>query len=361
MKTSSLHRAERKENSHADSDNRVERVSLAVKPKANVILGQREKADGQMIRNWARLQERWNMRKLCPFAVALLVAVTACRRERTNRTDIKYSDKSEQTAKKLRQEIRAEIATLTGHEWAGTYYEGDGLGVNISLDIAPKSGYLFEWHGCLGLYDRNCGAVTASNGRLRLSFTFANKREGFQGIAEEFVPIPWGDRKYLVPSDQVAGFCNHVNAGLEPRNDLHGCGLIRLGDERKKVTGFPSVPREFTAYLLSKPVEAEIIAVRACKIRPTCGTQQLKETLVVLGAGKVDGLLPGMELYVSKPDNIGETVEIAGIDENKSEGVMIQIGEDEPGPQIGWKLSTRPPWRQDERTSSRPATSQGNR
>ena len=36
---------------------------------------------------------------------------------------------------------------------------------------------------------------------------FPNKREGFQGIAEEFVPIAWGDREYLVPADDIVGFC----------------------------------------------------------------------------------------------------------------------------------------------------------
>jgi hypothetical protein len=99
----------------------------------------------------------------------------------------KQSQNAEQAAKSLRITIQDEIAALGNHEWAGEYYEGDGLGVNVSLILAPKSGYVFEWHGCLGLYDRNYGAVTLKDRRIRLSFTFPNKREGFQGIAEEFI------------------------------------------------------------------------------------------------------------------------------------------------------------------------------
>ena len=103
------------------------------------------------------------------------------------------------------------------------------------LDLAPKSGYVFEWHGCMGLYDRNYGAVTWTKDRLRLSFTLPNKREGFQGIDEKFIPVAWGDRKYLIPASDIVGFCNEVNAGDEPRK---GCTVLsaprRRREERSK-------------------------------------------------------------------------------------------------------------------------------
>jgi hypothetical protein len=103
--------------------------------------------------------------------------------------DPKRGQQAETKALTLQKQIRAEIATRKGPSWAGEYYNGDGLGVNVSLLLAPRSGYLFEWHGCLGLYDRNYGAVTETNGQLRLSFAFENKRKGFQGVAEQLIPI----------------------------------------------------------------------------------------------------------------------------------------------------------------------------
>src|SRR5437762_1117844 len=82
----------------------------------------------------------------------------------------KNIDQAEKTAEKLRQQVREEIKTLGIHAWVGDYYWGDGLGANISLILAPQAGFLFEWHGCVGLYDRNYGAVIWANDRLRLSF-----------------------------------------------------------------------------------------------------------------------------------------------------------------------------------------------
>jgi hypothetical protein len=204
-------------------------------------------------------------------------------------------------AQSLRAKIQDEIKTIGNHEWAGQYYHGDGLGVNVSLILAPKAGYLFEWHGCLGLYDRNYGAVAWDKGKLRLTFTFENKREGFQGIAEEFVPVSWGDRKYLIPSNEIVGFCNEVNGGSESRRDVHGRYLLRWGDEKKEVKGFPVVPEKFKPYLLARPIEAEIIGVGRTTTRPSVGGWTFKETPVTLNCGKKKNLLAGMELQVVEP------------------------------------------------------------
>ncbi len=80
----------------------------------------------------------------------------------------KQSSDAEKTAKKLQEQIAKEVKTLRNHPWAGEYYAGDGLGVNTFLTIAPKSGFVFEWHGCLGLYDRNYRAVAWTNNRSDL-------------------------------------------------------------------------------------------------------------------------------------------------------------------------------------------------
>ncbi|MFH1038275.1 MAG: hypothetical protein V1789_06375 [PVC group bacterium] len=281
--------------------------------------------------------------KTCPLlSILSLIALTAFA---GSSDDSKYSDEAENTAKVLREKIPAEIKTLGDHAWAGEYYHGDGRGVNVSLLLAPKSGYLFEWHGCLGLYDRNYGAVSEANGRIRLDFTFENKREGFQGIAEEFIPIPWGPRRYLVPADDVVGFCNDVNGGSEPREYAHGSYLLRAGDEKKNVFGFPSVPQKFQAYLLKRPIAAGIVAVGLPTTRPSVCDWNFKDIPVTLNVGKDHGLLPGMELHVVKPDNIVESVRITKVEDEKSEGVMTQIGMEEECPAVGWRLSTRFRWK----------------
>jgi hypothetical protein len=285
------------------------------------------------------------MNRLSLLAVAVLCSAVASRGANTDQDNsAKRSDEAEKTAASYRENIQAEIKTLKTHEWAGKYYEGDGLGVNVSLILAPKSGFLFEWHGCLGLYDRNYGAVSLNKDKVHLAFTLPNKRQGFQGIAQKLTPIAWGERTYLIPSDDIVGFCNEVNEGSEPRKGMHGSCLLREGDEKKEVKGFPTIPAEFKPYLLDHPIDAEIVSVGKYKTRPSVCDWKFKDTPVVLNRGKSHGLLKGMKLHVVQPEHAVESVEITKVEDERAEGVMTQIGEEEKGPQIGWKLSTRPTW-----------------
>ena len=278
------------------------------------------------------------------LSLSLILVLTGCFAIAEDQEQAKDSASATSIANSKRQEILEEIKNLKDHEWAGDYSAGDGLGVNTSIILAPKSGYVFEWYGCLGLYDRNYGAVTwADDGRLRLSFTFENKREGFEGIAPELIPISWGPRRYLIPTDDIVKFCNSVNEGEEPRNHAGGFYLLRLGDEKKAVTGLPKVPEEYQSYLLAKPIEATIIAIGPYTTRPSTVKWKFKDTPVTLNVGTRQGLRMGMELFVTSPQNIIESVQVTKAEETHSEGIMTQTGEEEPGPKVGWRLSTQSP------------------
>jgi len=256
------------------------------------------------------------------------------------------ADDVEKQAEEIRENIRTELKGCPNHRWAGEYYYGDGLGTNVHLMLAYRYGYLFEWYGCMGLYDRNFGAVSETAGKIRLSFTFENKRDFYRGIAEEFIIISWGERKYLIPTDDIIGFCNDINSGLEPRKQISGSNyLLKMGDEEKEVSGFPYIPKEYKEYLLERPIEAEIVDVGSYTLRPFVGKMNFKDIAVTVNAGKNDGLLPGMELHVIKPDKIFETVKITKVDHEKSEGVMTQRDERKGNPLVGWNLSTRLRWK----------------
>lgn len=259
--------------------------------------------------------------------------------------DEKKSASASITINSKRQEILAEIKKLDGHEWAGVYYAGDGLGVNTSLEIAPESGYVFQWHGCLGLYDQNYGAVSWKDGQLGLSFTFENKRRGFQGIASKLLPVSWGSRIYLIPADDIVAFCNNINEGQEPRNSEYGNFFLRRGDEKMAVSGFPKVPEEFRSYLLATPIEATVVAVSPTSTRPSIADWKFKDTPITLDVGSKQGLRVGMELLVTKPKHIMDSMKVTKVEDMRSEAIMTQIGEDEPGPEVGWRLSTQAPWR----------------
>lgn len=258
--------------------------------------------------------------------------------------DEKLSDDANAQAASLRSQISTELEGLPKHAWAGSYYQGDGLGENVSFILAPKNGYVFEWHGCMGLYDRNYGNVTVNQESLKLSFTYPNVRQGFQGIADEFLSVSWGDRTYLIPKNDVIGFCNDVNSGDEPRQRAHGRFLLRDGDESIAVTGTPELPAKYNAYLLKHPIEAQIVEIGAKTTRPSVCEWNFIDTEIVLNVGINGGILPGMELHVVDPDDVVQTIEIRTVAKSQCTGVMTQMDDEDEQIQVGWKLSTRPSW-----------------
>lgn len=255
----------------------------------------------------------------------------------------KQSPEAEKAASAQRERIRAELRGLSQQKWAGEYYEGDGLGINITLIMAAEAGFMFEWHGCLGLYDRNYGSILETNGEVHLSFAYENVRKGFRGIAPAFVPVRWGSRHYLIPTDDITGFCNEINQGSEPRKISYGSYLLQLGDERLPVKGLPEIPAAYRGYLLSKPVEATIVSVGKFTLRPSVADWKFKDTPVTLDAGTNQGLLPGMELRVVNLTNGWRTARIIEAQADKSNALMVDDEEDED-PKVGWRLSTRWPW-----------------
>jgi hypothetical protein len=259
------------------------------------------------------------------------------RREKRGR----FSERAITAADHREHLIKKELTKLGEHEWAGEYYYGDGLGVNVNLTLAPELGYVFTWHGCLGLYDLNYGAVRFENGKVKLVFKYHNHRGGFHGIAPEFYPVRWGDRHYLIPSDGVVEFCNAVNSGLEPCAVFCARFLLLRGDQDKRVEGEPTIPVQFRRYVLSTPITAKIISLERSYIERDRGLpDNFRISQVTLDSGTAEGVLPGMELHSYDPPN-SETVEIIEVNEHSSRARIVQIGTDGDKPKAGWRLSTR--------------------
>jgi hypothetical protein len=254
------------------------------------------------------------------------------------------SEGAQAAATNQRTRVLAELQGLDAHDWAGDYCAGDLLGVNLSLTLAPRTGFVYEWHGCLGLYDRNYGAVALEAGRVRLSPTFKDRKLDFVGIASELIPVPWQGRRYLIPVKEVIDFCNCVNNGHEPRTTAHGRFLLRRSDETKNVAGLPDLPPRYRDYLLAEPVDASVLAVGATTTRPSAGELKYRDTPLTLDAGKNKGLKRGMTLVVTSPADWYESLRITEVGDDWAEGMMTQFGEDAPAPQAGWRVSTGPRW-----------------
>ena len=114
------------------------------------------------------------------IALVTTVAATACsKRDVDARTEVleaeEQRDLLEGEIRKRANEIEGEIARLgPDHAWAGKYYAGDGLCVNVRLWVAPNSGCLATWRGCLGLYGANWGRIQVDGSRLTVVFEHPN-------------------------------------------------------------------------------------------------------------------------------------------------------------------------------------------
>lgn len=290
----------------------------------------------------ARFPLLTDLRRLVSCALVLLLLATVLigfvTQKKEPALNLKFSSNAESELKKQQARIKKELASGTSDEWSGEYYYGDGLGVNVAFSMTPKSGFAFTWNGCLGLYDLNYGDVAFENGRYKLKFRYPNKREGFEGIAPDFIPVRWSSRHYLIPSEEFVSFLNAINSGFESAETSRSHRfLLKLGDERTPVTGFPNVPAEYKAYLLNAPIKARISSVGASK-----DIQDGRVTRVVINVGSADGVKPGMEFYIYKPSTVFEAVEVLNLSEHSAEAEIHQYGSKPPTPNLDWQLSTYP-------------------
>jgi hypothetical protein len=267
----------------------------------------------------------------------------------------RYGAVEEVRLRARRERIRAEIEQLGEHDWAGTYSCGDGLGMNVSLEIAPKAGAVYTWYGCLGLYDLNHGDVTeVSDGRVRLDLVIdpALNNHWFQTalprryMSDEWILVRWGKERYMVPSSQMIPFCNDVSrggwGGEFPRR---GAGL-GIGSKRFDAPpeGLPEVPAEYRPFLLAEPLAGSILAVEEPR---SIGTFAGGETMFLARAqvdiGLERGLLPGMELFVTEPGGRGRGEVVAVDPQRATVEYRFAIYEEERDvPRPHWAVSTRP-------------------
>ena len=162
--------------------------------------------------------------------------------EQENREMLKFWGERDPVAEERLARIDEEIGRLRNHPWAGRYYMGDGYGMNVNLWLAPQNGFVFEWHGCLKLYDRNVGAVRSERNQIELMCERsigAKLRE----VGIELRVVKWGGRVYLIPTAKMEEFLAAVYR-KEPRESVYGFYLLRWGDEKKPVSGRPQVGAE---------------------------------------------------------------------------------------------------------------------
>ncbi len=280
------------------------------------------------------------------FLLLLFFGVGGCSRV-YDESDVdlndQFSDVNQEIVKSKRKKILKEIAELKDHPWAGEYYLGNGVEFGERLILAPENGFTMTLYDNAHLWVLDFGMAVWDEDRVKLSPVFGPEPEasGLRYYPSEYYLIDWGQRIYLIRTDEIILFCNAINQGTEPRDEYGGDFFIRVDLEKAEMKGKPVIPEEFRAYLLDEPFDAEIIAVSDIREE-----KRNKFATVVVNKGKKDGLLPGMELLVMDQDEYKEKVELSKVEETQSEGTLCfersWLSEKNPPPEVGWRLSTCP-------------------
>lgn len=141
---------------------------------------------------------------------------------------------------------------------AGSFYRGDGLGINHTLELTAEGAFHFRWQGCLGTYSEAAGKVVQIGPLLALETTAVGIQRVASGVDGRYRPIPWGDRLYLVPTGELMAFVNDVNLGREPRYDSQGSHYLARDGWDLPAAGRPDLPPGYAELLLDQPVAGRV-------------------------------------------------------------------------------------------------------
>ena len=179
-------------------------------------------------------------------------------------------------------------------ELAGNYIFGDGF-VYEHLEISLPGQYHFEWHNDVRDdephdYDQyeSGGRCSIVDGVLRLFPEGPFWSEMLDVMRNDFVPVRWGSRRYLIPEKERLVFCSIVNQRVLPRYMRSGPFSLDDIKREKLPDGLPEVPTEWAPFLLQKPVAGSI-------------TEVLADQVAIMTAGSKDGIKSGMEFVREHP------------------------------------------------------------
>lgn len=257
-----------------------------------------------------------------------------------------WREQMEQLERKA-QSIRTELGTLKEHPWAGEY-SWNIVDLATRLYISPQNGAAVLFHSDIARWG-NHGKVI-EQGR-HLSFHWIVPQDDLHWLnPRTLLLVRWGDRRYLIPSEQILEFCLDAQDLNEPRPTLRGHWWLRKGDETKATAGIPDLPKGYERYWAMKPIQAAIVSLGAeAKIPSESEEWEQVERKVVLNAGSIAGVLPHMQFEMVDRDEgyIFLKITVTHVRARESEGILkYSRNPKQPTkpPVIGWKFVSPKVW-----------------
>jgi hypothetical protein len=237
--------------------------------------------------------------------------------------------------------IKAELAKLKNHPWAGEYSGG----MSGYLAISPNQGAALISGPCILMYGNRNSVRQNEKGWLELS-PEENKEFGYRAFDGALVPVNWGSRRYLIPEEDLERFTTDINLGEEPRNASNGrSGMhyLKVGDEDKPVSVLPDLPAKYLKKIRSVALNANVSDVKLLKNYQqdySCG----REYRLTLDKGSSDGLAEGDTLRPTNPDESYNRIKLIEVRNQTATAVVFVAAnsctDSSKSPNKSWKYTT---------------------
>lgn len=223
--------------------------------------------------------------------------------------------------------IRQEVERLGQHPWAGVYRCGDGRGYNVTVSIAPESGFFYTWRGCMGLYEWNHGTVRETErGTLAVELALSEDPDDPRRVGDEWAPVQWDGRQYLVAAHAMPGFCDSVNNRVDERW-MFASGVsqhspffpMRAGHVPKAPDGEPVVPEAWRPLLRSSAVTGVVTkVVERREVIIGDEGQKAIDFVVEVDVGREDGVVEGMLMHADSGDSLYDSCRVTSVSEGSA-------------------------------------------
>ncbi|HTU25420.1 MAG TPA: hypothetical protein VMF30_08490 [Pirellulales bacterium] len=241
--------------------------------------------------------------------------------------------------------INAELAALDRNkladddwakEWAGNYFEGDGLGRNVHIDIVPRAGVVYKLTGC-GAFDVNHGEVVETfpdgvKANLAVDPRFYDDRI----MSSRLYFVRWGNQRFLVPAACMITLVNNYNLGGYRRRAMPGIprrdGKVVFEGLPDEPPGRPELPAEFARLIVDMPTRAKVIDVKMTADKKGQYGRHV-EGDVTIDAGRDKRFFEGMA--VGFPEEVSRLlISISHVDDHTSTGSFVCYSYQEAGPPV---------------------------
>lgn len=234
-----------------------------------------------------------------------------------------------------------QVAAANGEqadEWAGDYVEQGELSYRV-LRWSPRAGFVsVSVHTCEPMVTAFAyGGVTAAPDLIGMRAETRrsaghHQHHGATPAAETYyLPVRWGERRYLVPQKEVRQFYNFVAGYGWRAGEWPSDFLLRAGDGDKPVSGMPVLPPGYERHV-RLPINANVTRVGRREVRrqdTPHGPAYSSLTTITLDAGREHGVRPGMTFYLVGSDypetigiaRVGRRTTVAVVEREWAEGI----------------------------------------